>query len=425
MDTIETDILIIGGGIGGLTLATICRKLGIKCKILERTKTLQPVGAGISLAPNALKLLDHLGLYDEILKHGQKVRELRVLRNTTYWRSFDWTTCEAMYGYPLISMERHHFHRMLYSAAGAEETVLLNRKAEAIVDDLAQPMVRVLLSDGTEARGRVVVGADGIRSMTRRVLAGWGKDETMNTIRFTGRVHMSGITSPLPHLGSEDIGVGHWMLYDDCILTTWPCPDNQQWFIGAQTVDSTRHTGRSVWSDTTPETVSKIYGAKFHPFAEKGSFREIVDRSERVVASDVFEEVAFPSMSKGRVALLGDAAHSMTSFFGQGGCQAMEDAAVLGSLLRERLNAGGPEDLVAMLEEYSRKREPRVKDLAKFSSNFALLHTGNLSYGLGRLVRRLVYRFFPSWVLMWYLGWLYSFQPTVEGLQTTQTLGKH
>jgi len=55
-----------------------------------------------------------------------------------------------------------------------------------------------------------------------------------NTIRFTGRVHMSGYTKPLEHLGDEDRGVGNWMLYDDSIFTTWPCKENRQWFIGVK-----------------------------------------------------------------------------------------------------------------------------------------------------------------------------------------------
>lgn len=56
--------------------------------------------------------------------------------------------------------------------------------------------------------------------------------KAVNTIRFSGRVHMSGYTKPLQHLETKDEGVGHWMLYDDAIFTTWPCIDNRQWFIG-------------------------------------------------------------------------------------------------------------------------------------------------------------------------------------------------
>jgi salicylate hydroxylase len=234
MSDIDTEVLIIGGGIGGLTLAAILRKLDIPCKVLERTERIEPVGAGISLAPNALKLLDQLGLYEEILESGQKLHKIQITRNKTHWNTIDWSLVEKWFGYPVISAERHGFHRLLYSAAGAEQTVLLGSKVQNIVDNASESSVRVILEDGQQLRSRVVVGADGIRSLTRRVLAGAADDKTTNTICFTGRVHMSGITSSLEHLGPEEQGVGNWLLYDDSILTTWPCPDNQQWFIGVK-----------------------------------------------------------------------------------------------------------------------------------------------------------------------------------------------
>ncbi|KAI0398134.1 putative monooxygenase [Xylariaceae sp. FL0594] len=421
MSNVDTDVLIIGGGIGGLALAAILRRLSIPCKVLERTERIEPVGAGISLAPNALKLLDQLGLYDTILQSGQKLNKIQITRNKTLWNVLDWSLTEKWYGYPVISAERHNFHRLLYRAAGAEETVLLNSKVKDIVDNQEESSVRVILEDGQQLCSRMVVGADGIRSLTRRVLAGAADDKASNTIRFTGRVHMSGITSPLEHLGPENIGVGNWLLYDDSILTTWPCPDNQQWFIGVKKADSAASRDRSVWAHTTPEMISDVYGERFHPFAEKGKFSEIVDHSIRILASNVFEEIEFPSMSKGRVALLGDAAHSMTSFFGQGGCQAIEDAAELANCLWRTLHRSemkledmSYDQISQMLREYSQSRQKRVQDLASFSSNYARLHTADLPFG--RFVRYMIYRFVPTSGWMWYLRWLYGFQPSVEGL---------
>ncbi|KAJ5972070.1 monooxygenase [Penicillium vulpinum] len=344
METVDTDILIIGGGIGGLTLAAICQQLGIHCRVLERTPTLKPVGAGISLAPNALRLLDQLGLYPELLAMGQKVHKIQINRNQERWNTLDWTLVEQNFGYPILSMERHAFHRLLYRVAGGGKTVVMDCKVQDIIDDPAENFVTVVTNSGKQLRGRLVVGADGIRSITRRILAGKANDKTANTIRYTGRVHMSGITSPLSHLGENEKGVANWMLYDDSILTTWSCPDNRQWFIGAKMatdISTPKDKNRSVWAGTTPETVKEAYGNEVHPFSKNGKLGDIVDESERVLASDVFEEVAFPSMAKGRVALLGDAAHSMTSFFGQGGCQAIEDAAVLADLIQEQVLSPG------------------------------------------------------------------------------------
>lgn len=118
----------------------------------------------------------------------------------------------------------------------------------------------------------------------------------------------------------------------------------------------------------------------------------------------------------------------MTSFFGQGACQAIEDAAVLGNLVQRRRHQtasmqrekhcdfGDYAAISRMLAEYSQQREDRVKELSTFSSNFAFLHTARLPYGLGPAVRRILYGFLPAWVWMRYLGWLYGHQPTVSGL---------
>ncbi|KAJ9634772.1 hypothetical protein H2199_008821 [Coniosporium tulheliwenetii] len=127
------------------------------------------------------------------------------------------------------------------------------------------------------------------------------------------------------------------------------------------------------------------------------------------------------SMSSERVTLLGDvtAAHSMTSFFGQGACQAIEGATELANLLQRYFCVPADKRLSNVddvLTEYSARRQSRAKDIVAFSSNYAKVHTANLPYGLGPLVRKLVYTYMPAWTWMWYLGWLYGYQPVVDAL---------
>lgn len=229
-----TKVLIIGGGIGGLTLGAILSRLDIPFLVLERSEQITPVGAGISLAPNALRVLDQLGLYPTIQKEGQKLNKIQIYHDRVKWRALDFTSCESIYGYPVYSIERHSFHHSLHAAAGGDANVLLGSNVVDLQDDLDKPYVEVTLANGKKLRAEVVVGADGIRSITRRMLARNAGMEEANTIKFTGRVHMSGYTAPLEHLNDEDLGVAHWMLYNDCILTTWPCRENRQWFIGVK-----------------------------------------------------------------------------------------------------------------------------------------------------------------------------------------------
>jgi len=231
-------IVIIGAGMGGLTLAAICSKLNLKFILLERTKVPTPVGAGISLAPNALRVLDQLGIYDSIKENGQPLHTMQVHFERKKWRSMDFRGVKTTFGYPVYSIERALLHKALLEAAGGESAVEWGMQVTDIVEDKAKGCVLVKTASGKTFVGDVVAGADGIRSVTRRVLAREAGLESINTISFTGRVHMSGYTKPIPHLGKEHLGVGNWSFYDDAILTTWPCKDNRQWYIGVKVRES-------------------------------------------------------------------------------------------------------------------------------------------------------------------------------------------
>ena len=167
--------IIIGAGIGGLTLGAILRKLGLPFVILERFEKITPVGAGISLAPNCLAALDQLGLLDTIRRESQELRKVCITRikndKPEEWKDLKFGLCKDWFGYNVHSIERHRFHHLLYEAAGGEENVRLGCAVEDIIDDPTQPHVVVKTKDGTEFRGRMVVGADGIRSVTRRIVS--------------------------------------------------------------------------------------------------------------------------------------------------------------------------------------------------------------------------------------------------------------
>ena len=188
-------------------------------------------------------MLDQLGLYDDIVRHGQSVNKIQMHRNQKYWRTLDFTCVDSSFGYPVYSIERHHFHHLLYQAADGKNTVLLNSAVVDIEDDPSESHVSVKLADDSKFHAQVVVGADGIRSVTRRILARQAGINGKNTIRFTGRVHMSGYTAPLDNLGPKDLGVANWVFYDDSILTTWPCIENRQWYIGVKVGSPQVRTG--------------------------------------------------------------------------------------------------------------------------------------------------------------------------------------
>ncbi|KAJ9490165.1 hypothetical protein VN97_g3104 [Penicillium thymicola] len=410
--TTDAQVIIVGGGIGGLTLAGICKKLGISYKVLERSAEITPVGAGISLAPNCLRILDQLGHMDAIRRKGQPLRKIQIFRDNTLWNVVDWEWIEGKFGYSVYSIERHSMHQALYQGAGPEN-VLLNAEVVDIEDLATEPTVKVSLADGRQITGEVVVGADGIRSATRRILAEKDGLDGTHTIRFTGRTHMTGYTHPLQHLSPHDLGVATWVFYDDAILTSWPCIENRQC--------------RSSWKGASKEMINDVYGDRFHPFGKHHKVRDVVDLAERVTASDVFEETAFPAMATGRVALVGDGiCHTATSaapptdsmMHYQGACQAIEDAGELANVLNSyfRDRSGHPQALQMCLKEYRQRREERARYVFEFSSSFASLHTGKMSYGLGPLLRRVAFTWAPLWCWDRALTPLYGYQPHIEAL---------
>ncbi|GAA92097.1 FAD-dependent monooxygenase [Aspergillus luchuensis IFO 4308] len=366
----DVQVLIVGGGIAGLTLANICKKIGLSYKVFERTAEVTPVGAGISLAPNALRLLDQLGFMDIIRKEGQPLRKIQVYRNTTRWSLLDFEWLEPTYGYSMYSMPRHSMHRALYHRADPEH-VILGAEVVGIEDEPNSPTVKIRLADGREFSGEVLVGADGIRSIVRRLLADKQGLAGVNTIRFTGRTHMTGISYPLEHLGPNDLGVATWVFYDDCILTSWPCTENRQWFVGVKPSEA-KTTTRSTWKGATKEMINESYGHRFHPFGKNHT----------------------------------------------GACQAIEDVGELANLLHTYFagQSGNPQVLQDLLQEFRKSREPRARNLVYYSSIFAQVHTGRLPYGLGPLARRIAFTYAPVWCWKWACNPLYGYQPRVHAL---------
>jgi salicylate hydroxylase len=272
-------VIIVGAGIGGLTLASICRRLSLTYTVLERLPELKPAGAAISLSPQALSVLDQLGLYGQLRAIAQPLTRIKISQNGTEWNELDWTICEKIYGYPVVTVERAKIMKILYAAAG-EENVRLGTVVTDVVEDSEKHIVHVHLADGRSLSGSIVVGADGIRSAVRRALAReTGNAKAGNTIKFTKRVHMSGWSHPMPGLGEQELGVANWLFYDDSVMMTYGGKDNRQWFIAIRESDEIPDSDRSVWVGVTPQMIKEVHGEKEHPFATKtGKLGESVFR---------------------------------------------------------------------------------------------------------------------------------------------------
>ncbi|MEV0556942.1 FAD-dependent monooxygenase [Streptomyces sp. NPDC050597] len=342
--------VVVGGGIGGLTAAVALHRRGWRVTVLERAGSLEPVGAGISLAPNSLRALDVIGLGDEIrdLAAWQGDGGLRTPGGR--WLSRTSTAALAeRFGGPLVLLHRA---TLIKSLAGQLPEGTVRTTAEAALADPGDDgrPARVSTPDG-ELEAELVVGADGIRSAVRLELFP----------DHPGPVY-SGFTTwrvviPVPgadFASHETWGRGR-------IWGTHPLKDGRVYAYAAARVPA----GGRATDDERAELV-RLFGDWHDPIPA------VIDaaRPEDVLRHDVHHIAEpLPAFHAGRVALIGDAAHAMPPTLGQGGNQAIEDAIVLA-------HHAGPRTapLDAGLAAYTAARKPRTTAIARKAVQVARLN---------------------------------------------------
>ncbi|MFE9057774.1 FAD-dependent monooxygenase [Streptomyces mutabilis] len=334
-------VVVIGGGIGGLTAAAALHQRGLRVTVLERAPSLQPIGAAISLSPNALRALDVIGLGDEIrgLAAWQGDGGLRTPGGRWLSRS-NAEAAAARFGGPLVLLHRATLIDRLAALLPADAVRTAADARLADPGDRDRP-ARVRTPEG-ELEADLVVAADGIHSAVRGTLFP----------RHPGPVY-SGFTTwrvviPLPgadFASHETWGRGR-------IWGTHPLKDGRVYAYAAAVEPAGGHA-----ADERAELLHR-YGDWHDPVPAVLA----AARPEDVLRHDVHHIAEpLPAYHGGRVALVGDAAHAMPPTLGQGGNQAIEDAIVL---------AHHHDDLAA----YTAARLPRTTAVARRAVKVARLN---------------------------------------------------
>ena len=340
------DVAVIGGGIGGLTAGIAMKRLGYGVRVYERAPEILPIGGGISLWPNGVKLLDWLGIGHLLEPHAGSMSTMRYVRSDGLALAtlpLDRLT-EACGRRPL-PVTRTDLQASLIDAFGRES---LHLGAECIgvetgPDD--RPVAR--FADGGAVTGDVLIGADGIRSVVRDYVG-----DGAGSLRYAGNVNWNGLVTSDERLDADDcftIYVGEARR-----VGTMPMGDGRLYYFFDAPLPAGAMTEREHWRSE----LQVLFGHWTAPV------RALLDRvdPQTMVRVDVCDLDAPERTVRGRVALLGDAAHAATPTLGQGAAQAMEDCEILSRCLKT--TSIGVEDA---LERYERDRRQRTHAILEAS----------------------------------------------------------
>jgi len=368
--------LIVGAGIGGLAAAISLRRVGWDVRVFERATSPRELGFALLLAPNAMHALGELGLGDTV-RHGGFITTNGEMRRPdgTVLRRFDIASVRMLLDEDTVCILRPVLHGALVEAVGLS-AIDLDSPAVGFVS--RPDGVHLKLADGRTVDGHILVGADGVASVIRAQLHPGEQPP-----RASGLLAIRGVARDVvPYLGgtsgSQYFGRG----FEAGVARAGE--REIYWYLSVKAAHFNERRD--------PQAVVEQCAAQFHE-----AFRAIVRATprEELRLDELFERDPINPWGHGPVTLLGDAAHPMLPHAGQGAAQALEDAVVLGSSLRDVVDQSAIE---AALRRYERVRIPRTRAVVALARRNARM--GSIDSAIGCWMRDQIIRFIPQAVIL-------------------------
>ena len=369
------EISIVGAGIGGLVAALALKKRGHKPTIYEKTESLSELGAGIQLSPNANKVLEYLGVMEELqadvyepeafqFVHYRtgKVLAQRALKNSSV----------KIYGSPNYDVHRADLQKALLTVINKEEIQI--EKNSEILDLYEEANSAFIRTKESVIESDAVIGADGIHSIVRKKL--WGEDQA----RYTGNVAWRMLV-PIKEISSE-------FLQQNTKVWLGPKKHFVQYlvkggkFLNCVCLVEQKKWMNEDWSEKGDISELKNIFSDWHP-----EIQNILEstKPDSLYKWGLHDRAPMNKWSKGRFSLLGDAAHPMLPFVAQGAAMAIEDGIVLASSLSSFDN------VEPGLYDYENKRKYRTAKAQKTAiRNATIFHLSDFF----AIFRNLVMKFF-------------------------------
>lgn len=333
--------IVIGAGMGGMSAAAALKKQGIDCEVFEAVKENKPVGAAISVWSNGVKCMNYLGMGEIMDKLGGPMHYMAYMEGSTgqVMTQFSLQPLVDAVGERPCPVSRADLQASMIDWWG-RESVHFRKVIERVEQDKVG--ITAFFTDGTTEQADFLIAADGTHSVIRPYVLGYQPER-----RYAGYVNWNGLVDIDTDIAPDN----QWTTFvgEGKRVSLMPIAGGQFYYFFdvplAKGLAEDRSTAKadlaryfSGWCDPVQKLIAALDDSKIN----------------RIEVHDI---EPFPTLVKGRVALLGDAGHSTTPDIGQGGCAAFEDAVVLSTVLQHY------DDIDYALQEYQRLRAERVKDL--------------------------------------------------------------
>lgn len=372
--SVTRQLLVVGGGMGGLAAGVACARAGWAVRLFEQAAQFSEVGAGLQLGPNATRILADWGLDQPLVAVAAFPQQLRV-RSALDGRDLAemrlGTEFNLRYGAPYATIHRADLQGLLLEAArGAGVELKLSARVAGVVD--SADGVAVSIAGGFETRGDALVAADGVWSALRAQVVDDGPPTSTGHVAYRGMATQRDLPA---HLRSADVTV--W-LGPRLHVVAYPVRRGEALNVVAIVQGKSRGPAED-WDQTA--IAADLQSAMGRQCAPLQHLVRTMPGWRLWALHDRAPMASADEMARGRIALLGDAAHPMRPYFAQGAGMAIEDAAELARALAP--GAAGEIDVPAALRGYALRRWERCARVqARSRRNGRIFHaTGAMQWG--------------------------------------------
>jgi len=385
---VQREILIVGGGIGGVAAALALARRGFRSRVLEKQPEFGEIGYGIQQGPNAYRMLDWLGVMKDLESQAVFTKNL-ILIDALTDRELTRISCgdtfRRHFRAPYTVVHRRDLHGALLEACRKRDEITLHVSKELTGFEDRGESVVARFADGSEYEGLALIGADGLRSRVREIVIGDGAPRPAGHVTYRGVVPVAEVKDQ-SHFDDMVIWIGpnlhlvQYRLRGGTVMNNVATVASRKFENGERQNYGGADELMEVFSRTTPAVQEML------SYVGKDKNWVLHDREPR------------PGWTRGNVALLGDAAHPTLQYLAQGACMAIEDAVVLSGLIAKAGNG-----VAAALAEYEKQRYLRTARVTVTSRIFgAIIHA---DAGSRDLRNHLLAQRTPD--TFWEIDWLY------------------